>query len=143
MDAAVLNKTSARTCARSGPSPCDWYHGAWPLLRLLDLVSTPSWHAPFFRKGIAGGSAHRTDPRILISGCADYSMYALICQLDESARVTALDRCPTPLGGVAQYAKKVGARVPELLVADAVEHARPGFYDVIPVASDAEPTTSA
>ena len=59
-------------------------------------------------------------------------MYALLYrQLAETARVVVLDLCPTPLAGVARYAKRIGAAVPELLAADAIEHVRPGFYDII------------
>jgi len=26
---------------------CDWYHGSWQYLRLVDVVSTPDWHSSF------------------------------------------------------------------------------------------------
>ena len=59
-------------------------------------------------------------------------MYALVhSQLADSARVTAVDLCPTPLVGTAEYAEHVEAAVPELLVGDAIDHLRPGFYDII------------
>ena len=29
---------------------CTWYHSVWQYLRLLGLVSTPSWHDQFFKK---------------------------------------------------------------------------------------------
>lgn len=123
---------SGTMCAHGKPSSCDWYHGAWPYLRLLDLVSTPAWHGSFFRKGIAEQSTHRPDLRILISGCADHSMYALAhSQLAESGRITALDLCPTPLLATSRYARHIGAPVPELLVTDAIAHERPGTYDII------------
>jgi len=120
------------TCVQTGASSCDWYHGTWKYLRLLDLVSTPSWHAPFFHRSIAEVGVGRDDLRVLISGCADDAMYALIYrQLADSAKVTAIDLCPTPLLGTAEYAEYVEAAVPELLVGDAMNHLRPGFYDII------------
>ena len=120
------------TCIQSGASSCDWYHGTWKYLRLLDLVSTPSWHAPFFGRSIAEMGAGRGDLRVLISGCADYAMYALVySQLADSAKVTAIDLCPTPLLGTSEYAEHIEAPVPELLVGDAIDHLRPGFYDII------------
>ena len=70
--------------------------------------------------------------RVLISGCADYSMYALVhSQLSDSGMVTALDLCATPLMGISWYARHIGVPVPELLVANAIEHERPAFYDII------------
>ncbi len=127
-----LDAVAKWTCVRSGASSCDWYHGAWQYLRLLDLVSTPWWHASFFRNAIAEQSAVRAEPRVLISGCADHSTYALVhSRLADSGVVTALDLCPTPLIGTFWYARHIGAPVPELLVADAIEHERPRFYDII------------
>ncbi len=119
------------TCVRNGGLSCSWYHGTWQYLRLLDLVSTPSWHASL-RKAMAAQSAHRTGLRVLVSGCADYAMYALVhSQLGGSGRITVLDTCPTPLVGVSWYARKAGAPVPELIVADATKHCRPGYYDLV------------
>lgn len=119
------------TCVRNGGLSCSWYHGTWQYLRLLDLVSTPSWHASL-RKAMAAQSAHRTGLRVLVSGCADYAMYALVhSQLGGSGRITVLDICPTPLVGVSWYARKAGAPVPELIVADATKHCRPGYYDLV------------
>ena len=130
--ATWLDTVANWTCAQSGQSSCDWYHGTWQYLRLLDLVSTPSWHASFFRKAMAEQSADRTELRVLISGCADYSMYALVhSQLSDSGMVTALDLCATPLMGISWYARYIGVPVPELLVANAIEHERPAFYDII------------
>ena len=59
-------------------------------------------------------------------------MYALVyTQLADSAKVTAIDLCPTPLVNTVEYAQHVEAAVPELLVGDAINHLRPGFYDII------------
>lgn len=30
---------------------CCWYHSAWQYLRLIDMVSTPSWHGNFYIRG--------------------------------------------------------------------------------------------
>ena len=29
---------------------CEWYHGTWQYLRLLNMVSTPTWHSQFYTK---------------------------------------------------------------------------------------------
>jgi len=122
-----LGAMAELTCSRSGESSCAWYHGTWQYLRLLDLVSSPWWHASFFRNAIGRQSAGRSDIRVLISGCADFSTYALVQgQAADSAKITALDLCPTPLMATSWYARRIGAPVPELLVSDAVEHKRPG-----------------
>ncbi|MDE0370624.1 MAG: hypothetical protein OXI84_10865 [bacterium] len=59
-------------------------------------------------------------------------MYELVySQLADSAKVTVIDLCPTPLLGTAAYAERVEAAAPELLVGDAIDHRRPSFYDII------------
>ena len=127
-----LGAMAELTCSRSGESSCAWYHGTWQYLRVLDLVSSPWWHASFFRKAIARQSADRSDIRVLISGCADFSTYALVQgQVADSAKITVLDLCPTPLMATSWYARRIRAPVPELLISDAVEHKRPGSYDII------------
>jgi hypothetical protein len=51
---------------------CSWYHSVWQYLRVLNMVSTPTWHSAFYRDGIAY-CATRKASRVLISGTADYS----------------------------------------------------------------------
>ena len=58
-----------------------WYHKAWQFLRIMDLVSSPTWHIDFY---LSFFDENITDSsKILISGTADYSLLALIL---ESAR---------------------------------------------------------
>lgn len=120
------------TCSRSGESSCDWYHSTWQYLRLLDLVSSPWWHASFYRDAIARQGTGQPAIRVLISDCTDFSTHALVQgQMADSAAITSLDRCPTPLIATSWYARRIGPPVPELLVADAAEHERPGCHDII------------
>jgi len=36
-------------------SSCSWYHSAWQYLRLIDMVSTPSWHGNFYADQLTKG----------------------------------------------------------------------------------------
>ena len=85
-----------------------------------------------YRNAIVRQSAGRSEVRVLISGSADFSTFALVHgQMADSAKITCLDLCPTPLIATSWYARRIGAPVPEMLVADATEHNRPGSYDII------------
>lgn len=127
-----LGAMAELTCSRTGKSSCDWYHGTWQYPQLLNLVSSPWWHASFYRNAMARQSVGRSGIRVLISGCADFSTYALVhSQVADSARITSPDLCPTPLIATSRYARRIGAPVPESLVSDAAEHERPGCYDII------------
>jgi hypothetical protein len=93
---------------------CAWYHGTWQLLRLMDLVSTPTWHHDFYslelRKSLRSGARS-----VLITGTADYSVLAYVLdasrELGVEATVTVLDQCQTPLFASQWYAKREGAQV--------------------------------
>ncbi len=89
---------------------CSWYHRAWQYLRLLDLVSTPTWHSRFYLHAFSEHVRNGRKPRILISGTADYSMLAYILytfnRINSKADVTVLDLCDTPLMISRWYAAK-------------------------------------
>jgi len=82
---------------------CAWYHGSWQYLRILDLVSTPTWHSDFYKRALNPDSSvsSNTTPRILVSGAADYSMTAHIIwayeNVNAKCHITVLDLCQTPL----------------------------------------------
>jgi hypothetical protein len=91
---------------------CSWYHGVWQYLRLMDLVSTPSWHHKFYseelEKAVALGGR-----RILVTGTADYSVYAYVLDALQKvgvsdASITVVDLCSTPLFACNWYAKQMG-----------------------------------
>lgn len=95
-------------------SDCGWYHGTWQFLRLMDLVSTPTWHHDFYadsiRYAIAAGARN-----VLITGTADYSVLAYVLDaandLGVDVTVTVVDLCQTPLFASQWYAKRVGTQV--------------------------------
>jgi len=80
---------------------CAWYHKAWQYLRLLDLVSTPTWHSSFYLDSLTEGVRRGQKRSVLISGAADYSMLAYVIHASERIGtkwdITMLDLCETPL----------------------------------------------
>ena len=94
---------------------CQWYHSIWQYLRLLDMVSTPSWHHDFYCKHLLSNVGHGGPANVLISGTADYSMLAYVYHVANEksirATVSVLDMCETPLIACQWYAKKTGKTV--------------------------------
>lgn len=120
------------SCRESNGSRCDWYHGTWQYLRLLDLVSNPTWHTDFFVPGIAARQTTRDSVRVLVSGSADYSMYAQAhAAVGPRLDADVLDWCPTPLAASAWLARYRSAAAPRLICGDAVQHGPADEYDVI------------
>lgn len=82
---------------------CQWYHSIWQYLRILDVVSTPTWHASFYNTQLHAVSlAHNSKISILISGTADYStlahaLWAFKDYSEENLDISVLDLCDTPL----------------------------------------------
>ncbi len=89
---------------------CAWYHSIWQYLRLVDMVSSPEWHADFYINNFKKILSKKISPRILISGTADYSMLAYIihcCEITNNiADVFIIDLCKTPLTLCSWYAKR-------------------------------------
>lgn len=89
---------------------CAWYHSIWQYLRLLDMVSSPEWHADFYISNFIKILEQNVFPRILISGTADYSMLAYIiycCQITRNkADIYVIDLCNTPLNMCNWYAQR-------------------------------------
>lgn len=93
---------------------CDWYHGTWQFLRLLNMVAVPPWYEFYDR---ALGQVLREHPKanLLISAAADYGMLATlhdaIVASGASPTVTLYDICPTPLRATQWYAERYGLEV--------------------------------
>ncbi len=89
---------------------CNWYHGTWQYLRLLDMVSTPTWHHDFYTKQLCEALSLTTTPKALITGTADYSVLAYLInsskQTGVECEIDILDLCATPLFACKWYAKK-------------------------------------
>jgi hypothetical protein len=125
-----LDVVASRMCRVSEGARCDWYHGSWQYLRVLGLVSNPTWHSDFYLSAVQ--AAAPSAAAVLISGCADYSTFAQVAAaLGDTARVTVLDWCETPLVANDWYARHTGLRPPRLLLEDAARHRPSAAYDVI------------
>ena len=112
MRAEQMAVTASMSCTlgNGNREPCGWYHGAWPYLRLFNMVSSPQWHHDFYRNALLDSLLHsqkqgRQNPRVLISGAADYSILAYV--------LDAIDRAPSSLQ--TRGAKSVAAPSVEVL----------------------------
>lgn len=97
-----------------GGESCAWYHGFWPTLRALDLVTTPDTHARFYAETL-GALIRQGARRVLISGSADINMlervYAAFDAVGVEPAITFLDRCPTPVALADWYAARIGQEI--------------------------------
>jgi 2-polyprenyl-3-methyl-5-hydroxy-6-metoxy-1,4-benzoquinol methylase len=93
---------------------CDWYHGTWQYLRLLDMVAVPSWYG-FYVEALSKVLQSRPEANVLISAAADYGMFAMLHQAMESVQakptVVLYDICPTPLRSTEWYAERHGLTI--------------------------------
>jgi hypothetical protein len=120
------------------PAPincCDWYHGTWQHLRLLDMVATPPWY-PFYMKALGGLLAEKPDCNLFISAAADWGMLAMVHEaassVNASPRITLWDICETPLLASKWYADRFGISITtkcQNIVTDSGE--LDGSFDII------------
>ncbi|MDG6987856.1 MAG: hypothetical protein JRN21_00835 [Nitrososphaerota archaeon] len=108
-----LSKGCRSTFLSGGKSEsCSWYHGAWQYLRLLDMVSTPDWHAEFYHNALTTVMQTKPGASILISGLADYAMLGHVRQavryVNANPSIVVTDICSTPLRMSEWYANKYG-----------------------------------
>lgn len=113
LSADIIHGVASVLCTADhvDPTSCAWYHSVWQYLRLLNMVSTPTWHDAFYRTHISAGLQH-SPSHVLVSGTADYSMYAYVCDASRATGTTpaisVLDLCETPLFACRWYAKRQG-----------------------------------
>lgn len=88
---------------------CDWYHGTWQYMRLLNMVAVPRWY-PFYTAALSDVLRRRPDARVMISACADYGMlHALhdaIKEAQADPTIIIYDICKTPLKSSQWYADR-------------------------------------
>ncbi len=88
---------------------CDWYHGTWQYLRILNMVAVPNWYS-FYVKALSEVLRRKPDAKVFISACADFGMLAKLHEaiIDAKANPTIIiyDICETPLKSCQWYAKK-------------------------------------
>lgn len=83
---------------------CRWYHGAWCLLKCLDLVAGAVLFYKFYHKEIGSLSVER----VAVVGTAGISTPVLLSELQPKAKLDVIDICPTPLKACEMYAKEHG-----------------------------------
>jgi hypothetical protein len=88
---------------------CDWYHGTWQFLRLLNMVAVPPWY-PFYNQALSSILRSKPNANIFISACADFGMLMTLHEAIQTAeatpRITIYDICETPLQSCQWYAKR-------------------------------------
>jgi len=99
------------TAAPQGRS-CVHTHAAWPAARLVGLVASPSQDAPFWRDACSRIPAVGDRLRVLVSGAADHGIaevaLSALGSRSQSAEITVIDRCETPLKINQWYATRAG-----------------------------------
>jgi hypothetical protein len=113
---------------------CNWYHGTWQYLRLLNMVAVPPWY-DFYQGALTDVLRRRPHARVLISAAADYGMLATLHEAMEETnttpRIEIYDICRTPLRACQWYAERHGFNV-ECACANLLTDDLPlGAYDLI------------
>ncbi|MGE0667639.1 MAG: class I SAM-dependent methyltransferase [Sphingomonadales bacterium] len=113
---------------------CDWYHGAWQVLRMLGIMSTSGVNAAHFAAELARIGGDPSCRRVLITGSADYAMLKLIADArtpaDPPLTYVVLDRCATPLRICEWYAARHGLTI-ETLKQDVLDPLPEGVFDAV------------
>lgn len=137
--APLMAKLANRLCKGDvvDRQDCSWYHSAWQYLRVLDMVSTPDWHIPFFSDSIERIFKEEQPARALICGAADYAMLHHLASAVPNERLAdleifVLDLCATPLQMCEWYAqqKKLSVQVVQQNALD-MHVFREGAFDLI------------
>lgn len=117
------------------PLSCDWYHGTWQYMRLLNMVAVPPWYG-FYGRALDTLLSRKPQARVLISACADCGMLATLHQAivtsGATPRIVVCDICATPLLNASWYAKRNGFEIEcicdNILSSPSLE---PGSFDLI------------
>jgi len=120
LSAPVALQAAGQMCRidRHTGERCDWSHGIWQYLRLLGLVGSLDYHTDFYRESLARVLGPEPQPKVLISGAADYGLLARVIWAFRSRGVepgiTVLDLCETPLYLNRWYAARVSCPITTL-----------------------------
>lgn len=134
--ADMLYEVSSLCCTHNhvDKESCEWYHSIWQYLRLLDMVSTPSWHHDFYVSHLLENIEDGGTASAFISGTADYSILAYLLYVVKKRRIdadiTVIDLCETPLFACRWYANKAEQKITTLRqsIFDIDEHKK---YDLV------------
>ena len=93
---------------------CNWYHGTWQFLRLLNMVAVPPWYE-FYNEALSAILRKKPEANVLISACADYGMLATLHEAIQTAganpTIKIYDICTTPLASCDWYARRNGLKI--------------------------------
>jgi 2-polyprenyl-3-methyl-5-hydroxy-6-metoxy-1,4-benzoquinol methylase len=93
---------------------CEWYHGTWQHMRLLNMVAVPPWYG-FYQRALSSVLRKKPLAQVLISGCADNGMlatlHAAVRTAEATPHITICDICNTPLEACRWYAARYGLDV--------------------------------
>ena len=116
------------------PESCDWYHGTWQFLRLLNMVAVPPWYE-FYNDALSTLLRRRPRADVLISAAADYGMLATLHEAMRTAqatpRITIYDICRTPLRACSWYADQHGLAIECVCDNLLTCHMAPASFDLI------------
>lgn len=94
---------------------CSWLHGFWQYLRLMGLAAAPERHADFYAGAFDRVADENRAPRVLVSGAADYSMFAHALASFRARGiepdVTVIDKCDTPIYLNRWYAERMSCKI--------------------------------
>lgn len=133
--APLALRWSRELCRHINPSghSCAAYHGIWQYLRLLGINTALFADAAFYRDAMRP-AIRRGARRVLISGCADYAMAAVVLWIfaGEGVRpeLTVLDVCETPLRLSQWYARRHGAAL-DIVVANILDYRPATRFDIV------------
>lgn len=122
--AAEASTIAPRLCGR-----CRNYHFLWPYLRLVGApgaVDTGKLHL----RQIVSDALSPGKKRVLIAGCADTGLLALVAEAARDAEIVVLDRCETPLELCRRYAQRWGLSIRTLHL-DLENLAEPSSYNLV------------
>jgi SAM-dependent methyltransferase len=136
LSAPIAWRLAPATC-RTDPATgenCSWNHGLWQYLRLMGLVTSPSYHADFYRAAFDAVEGVGRAPRVLVSGAADYGMLACVLAAFRGRGVepaiTVIDVCETPLALSRWYAEQASCEV-ETFCSDILEYRCASAFDAV------------
>jgi 2-polyprenyl-3-methyl-5-hydroxy-6-metoxy-1,4-benzoquinol methylase len=93
---------------------CDWYHGTWQYLRLVNMVATPPWYT-FYNEALSAVLRAKPNATVLISAAADHGMSATLIDAIRTAgakpTIELYDICNTPLLITKWYAQRQGVEI--------------------------------
>lgn len=139
---ASFTRELATACCESDTEGqgCGAYHGFWPYMRLMGLGKTLSGQADLYREAIQDAAlqwqrnAAAAPRHVLVSGSVDYCILAhahhALCQADQPANYTVLDRCQTPLLLNRWYARRNGFDI-EAVCSDVLTFQANARFDLI------------